>query len=92
MMTDLPQVVQVTVLPDFRLALRFDNGDQGEIRLPDHLPFVGYFVPLAEEEFFAQVFIDHGTLCWPLGIDLDPVVVHAWAMDLPIELAAAIPA
>lgn len=92
MIRDLPQVIQVSVLPDFTLALRFSNGDRGMLRLPNHLSFVGYFAPLANAHFFEQVYVDHGTLCWPHAIDLDPVVLHAWAMGIPIELASRVPA
>jgi hypothetical protein len=58
--------------------------------LPTNPPYpllTGYFAPLASPEFFAKVIIDHGALCWPGGLDLDPVVVHAWAMGLPLALA-----
>ena len=34
------------------------------------------FEPLKDPAFFAQVFVDHGTVCWPNGLDLDPLVLH----------------
>lgn len=34
------------------------------------------FEPLKDPGFFAQVSIDHGTVVWPNGVDLDPLVLH----------------
>ncbi len=88
----IPQVVQVSAHPEFVLEIHFNTGDKGYLHLPKHLPLTGYFAPLAQREFFQQVFVDHGTLCWPNHIDLDPVIVHAWTVGEPIELAGAVPA
>jgi len=88
-MNEMIHVNHVKSQADYTLTLRFSNGDQGRLRLADHLKFVGYFAPLAAAEFFEAVTLDHGTLCWPGEIDLDPIVVHAWTMRLPLELAAA---
>jgi len=90
-LAQIPQVFQVIVRPGFVLEIRFTNGDKGYLQLNRHLPLTGYFAPLAQREFFQQVFVDHGTLCWPNNIDLDPVVVHAWTVGEPIELAEAVP-
>lgn len=94
-MTDnrpIPQVIRVVARSGSVLEIDFANGDTGEIRLSDHLLLTGYFAPLAQPDFFRQVFVDHGTLCWPNNIDLDPVVVHAWTVGEPIELAEPQPA
>jgi len=86
----IPQVIQVIAQPEFVLEITFDTGNKGYLPLRKHLPLTGYFAPLAQREFFERVFVDHGTLCWPNHIDLDPVIVHAWAMGEPIELAEAV--
>jgi Protein of unknown function (DUF2442) len=88
--TQLPQVIKVTALQDFILEIHFNTGEHGRLPLAKHLPFTGYFAPLAQAKFFNQVYIDHGTLCWPGDIDLDPVVLHAWTLNLPVELATPI--
>jgi hypothetical protein len=85
----IPQVTWVRPLPDFALEIAFNTGEQGRLYLEHQISFTGYFAALAQAEFFKQVYIEHGTLCWPNGIDLDPVVVHAWATNLPIELASS---
>lgn len=86
-MNEMIHVTSVEPLSDYRLLLQFNNGDQGMLSLTNHLDFVGYFAPLAKPEFFAEVYLDHGTICWPNGIDLDPIVVHAWTMALPLAMA-----
>ena len=88
-MSDMIQITIVKPEAGYTLRLGFSNGDEGVLRLAEHLKFVGYFSPLASSEFFAKIYIDHGTLCWPNDIDLDPIVVHAWTMGLPLELASA---
>ena len=88
-MTELIDVTYVEPQANYTLFLHFSNGDQGMLWLADHLKFVGYFAPLASPEFFEEVYLDHGTLCWPGGIDLDPIVVHAWTMAVPLALASA---
>jgi hypothetical protein len=39
------------------------------------------FEPLRDPDFFAQVTVDHGTVVWPNGVDLDPVVLHGDALS-----------
>jgi hypothetical protein len=34
------------------------------------------FEPLRDPAFFARVAIEHGTVVWPNGVDLDPLVLH----------------
>lgn len=86
-MNDMLDVTYVEPQANYTLFLRFSNGDQGTLFIADHLKFVGYFAPLASPAFFEKVSVDHGTLCWPGGIDLDPLVLHAWTMGLPLALA-----
>lgn len=81
------EIIQVESQANYTLLLHFSNGDHAKVALADHLKFVGYFAPLASPTFFEEVSVDHGTLCWPGGIDLDPLVLHAWTMGLPLALA-----
>lgn len=88
-MNEMIDIIYVEPQADHTLLLHFSNGDRGTLSVADHLKFVGYFAPLASTEFFEEVYLDHGTVCWPGGIDLDPIVVHAWTMDMPLMLAGA---
>jgi hypothetical protein len=71
-------VLSVEVVAPYRLRLRFDDGVSGEIDVRSLVPFDGVFEPLNDPAFFAlaEVNPDLGTVVWPNGADLDPVVLH----------------
>lgn len=71
----IPRVTSVDVRPPYGLHLTFDDGLIRDADLADDL-WGPMFEPLKDPGFFAQVFIDHGTVCWPNGVDLDPLVLH----------------
>ena len=82
----LISITSATPLSDYWLQLTFSNRDSGKINLFNHVQFLGALAPLRDPAFFRQVFIDHGTICWPDNIDLDPVVIHHLTMGIPIDL------
>lgn len=61
--------------PPFGLRLTFDDGLTRDVDLADEL-WGPVFEPLRDPAFFAEVFIDHGTVAWPNGLDVDPLVLH----------------
>ncbi len=84
----LPNVVSVTQTGPYRLRLRFDDGVEGEVDVKAAVSFVGVFEPLRDPGFFAQVRVDPeaGTIVWPNGADLDPLVLHSRVTGRPITL------
>ena len=84
----LVYITKATPIGGYRLRLTFSNHDVGEIDLANHVAFRGILAPLADYNFFQQVFIARGTLCWPGDIDMDSTVIHHLTMGLPIELVA----
>jgi len=84
----LPNVVAVTKTGPYRLRLRLDDGAEGEIDLKEMVSFVGVFEPLRDPACFSQVRVDPeaGTIVWPSGADLDPLVLHSNVTGLPIML------
>lgn len=74
-LTKIPRVTGVEVRPPHGLRLTFDDGLLRDIDLAGEL-WGPMFEPLKDPAFFAQVFIDHGTVAWPNGVDLDPLVLH----------------
>ncbi len=74
-LTKIPRVTSVEVRPPYGLLLTFDDGVRREVDLAQDL-WGPVFEPLKDPEFFAQVSIDHGTVVWPNGVDLDPLVLH----------------
>ena len=71
----IPRVTRVEVRPPYGLHLTFNDGLQRDVDLAQDL-WGPVFDPLKDPDFFAQVSIDHGTVVWPNGVDLDPVVLH----------------
>jgi hypothetical protein len=66
------------VLPEHRLAVTFLDGRSGILdcsavgKPGEH----GIYAALADPEYFAEVRIDLGVLCWPNGADLDPAWIY----------------
>jgi hypothetical protein len=82
----LPDVVRVELLGGRRLRVAFDDGVQGEVDLDRHLEYEGVFEPLLDPGFFAQVRVpaETGTIEWPNGADIDPVVLRCWVTGEPL--------
>jgi hypothetical protein len=59
------------------LRVTFDDGHVREVDLGDQLDGP-VFEPLRDPELFAQARIDPecGTVVWPTGADLDPIVIY----------------
>jgi hypothetical protein len=87
----IPSVVAVELAGAFRLRVRFDDGVTGELDMRATVPFEGVFAPLRDPDYFAQVSVDDdaGTIVWPNGADLDPLVLHSQITGNPIELNSA---
>jgi hypothetical protein len=91
----IPHPVEVRYLGGHRVWLRFDDGAEGEVDLGSRLMFHGVFEPLADPANFAKVWVDHelGTICWPTGADVDPLVLWTWVTGNPLpEWARGSPA
>jgi hypothetical protein len=62
---------------------------RGEVDVSELVQFTGVFEPLRDPDTFAEVKVDPdlGTVCWPTGADLDPLVLYSKVTGEPIELA-----
>jgi hypothetical protein len=65
------------VLGHYRLRVGFSDGTSRDVDLTGELHGPA-FEPLADADYFAQVRVDDalGTVVWPNGADLDPLVLH----------------
>lgn len=79
-------VISVEPKENYRLFLRFDDGAAGIVDVAELVEFSGVFAPLRDRAYFVQVRIepDLGTIVWPNGADLDPVVLYARATGQPV--------
>lgn len=74
---DFVRITSAEVLGHYRLRLGFSDGSSRDVNLTGEL-HGPVFEPLADPDFFAQVRVDDelGTVVWPNGADLDPLVLH----------------
>ena len=70
-----PRVIEVATLEDYRLRVRFTNGEQ---RIFDVSPYLEYpaYKQLSNTAYFALARPDHGTVAWPGDIDFCPDTVY----------------
>ena len=71
----IPRVTSVTVMPPYGLRLVFDDGVERTVDLAGDL-WGPKFEPLKDPGYFAKAAVDHGTVMWPNGLDLDTLVLH----------------
>jgi len=71
----IPRVERVQAVGPHTLELHFDDGLVRTLQFIPRQPGL-MFAPLHDPDFFAQVRVDHGTLTWPNGLDLGPIVLH----------------
>jgi len=82
-MPDVRDVIEARALENYHLRLRFDDGAEGEVDVAALVPFDGVFAPLGDPAEFNAVSVDPelGTVVWPCGADLDPLVLHSSAVS-----------
>lgn len=76
-MNEIHDIVGVEVRGNYGLRVTFDDGAVRDVSLEGKLDGP-VFEPLRDAELFAQVAIDResGTVTWPTGADLDPIVIY----------------
>ena len=68
------RLTAVSVLPDFRLAVTFQDGTNGVVDFSSMLTArdCGIFEALKDKSCFGQARLDLGVVTWPSGADFDP--------------------
>ena len=86
-LTSLHDIVAVQVTGPHRIRVTFDDGAVREADLAGHLQGP-VFEPLRDPEVFARVEVDAdtGTVTWPTGADLDPIVLYEGLPPLEARL------
>jgi Protein of unknown function (DUF2442) len=92
-MSDIHDIVDVEVFGKHRLRLTFDDGAIREVDLEGKLDGP-VFEPLRDPALFARAMIDPelGTVTWPTGADLDPIVVYEGLPPLHARVVPGTPA
>jgi uncharacterized protein DUF2442 len=75
----LRDIIDAKVIAAHRLRIRFEDGVEGEVDVAGEISFTGVFAALQDPDYFARVRVvpELGTVVWPNGADLDPVVLYA---------------
>jgi hypothetical protein len=76
-MSEIHDIVHVEVTGEYDLRVTFDDGAVRDVSLEGQLDGP-VFEALRDPQLFAQVEVDaeSGTVRWPTGADLDPIVVY----------------
>jgi hypothetical protein len=72
-------IIRFKVLPEYQIEVSFVDGTTGIADLGPRLsqgPLGDAFDPLCDEKMFVRVFLEHGALTWPSGIDLAPDAMY----------------
>lgn len=82
----LVDVTSVEWLGGHRIRLTFSDLRSGEVDLAPHLDFEGVFAVLRDPVRFGEVTLDTeaGTIRWPNGADVDPLVLWHWTTGQPL--------
>ena len=82
-MAALARVTDVEHLGGRTIRVGFSDGLVRELDFAGKLP--GVLATVDDDLVFAQAGVDSvaGTVCWPVGIDLDPDVLHGDAAAAP---------
>jgi Protein of unknown function (DUF2442) len=72
------RVRALSVLPEWRLAVTFNDGLSGivDVSALVNLPNAGVFEALRNPAYFATAYLDYGAVTWPNGADLAPDAMH----------------
>ena len=74
---NIPSIVNVEILRDYQLKITFNDGLQ---KLVDIMPFIGSGVSsqLKDPEYFKNVIINDGYICWENGFDFCPQFLYRY--------------
>lgn len=81
------RIVAVRALEPYKLWLRFSDRSEGVVDLRERMAFEGVLEQILDPEVFGAVHLLRrwGTIGWPGDIDLDPLVLYAWAHGTTAE-------
>ena len=85
-------ITSFQVLSGYKISVTFSDGTRGTVDLSPRLsqgPMGDGFDPLCDDAFLAKVYLDHGALTWPGGIDLAPDAMHERIRQTGVSILAA---
>jgi hypothetical protein len=79
----LYDIVEVKVIKNYVLYLRFENDIYGEVDISKIVPFKGIFTKLKNLDYFYTVSLNKelGTIVWDNGADISPSYLYSIISD-----------
>ncbi|TAF72221.1 MAG: DUF2442 domain-containing protein [Bacteroidetes bacterium] len=71
----MKKVIEVAVLPNYRLELVFENAEK---RIFDASPYLGFgiFSELKDENYFKNISLKYDSVAWQNGQDFSPETLY----------------
>jgi Protein of unknown function (DUF2442) len=85
-------IIRCNVLPNYKIEVSFAGGTSGIADLAPRLsqgPLGDCFDALCDQSMFSKVYLEHGALTWPGGIDLAPDALYLRIRASGISILAA---
>lgn len=85
-------IVRFKVAANFKIEVTFADGTTGVADLAPRLsqgPLGDGYDPLCDGAAFARVYLEHGALTWPGGIDLAPDAMYQRIRETGVSVLAA---
>jgi Protein of unknown function (DUF2442) len=76
---ELVRVTEVEPLEKYVLRISFDDGKELEVDVEEFLRGPVFESVREDPALFHQVRVESGTIVWPNGADIDPVVLRGFA-------------
>ena len=77
-------IIDLEYIEEYKLKLAFKDGETGIVDLGDYSKKGGVFNCFSDIEYFKQVYIDAGVLCWPGDVDIAPETIYSMATGKPL--------
>lgn len=71
-------IVNARYLRDYIIRIEFENGRMGEVDFKEYLDKGPVFNRFRDMEYFKTFSVNSetGVLCWPDGVDIDPLILY----------------
>ena len=70
----IPDVLNFSILPDYRIKITLSNGKTGVFNITPYLD-KGIFKELKDYDYFKRARIEFGTIVWPNEQDFSPETI-----------------
>ena len=77
-------ITNITYIGGYILKLTFNDGNEGIVDLSNYSKRGGVFSNFSNPEYFQQVYLDHGVLCWSGDVDIAPETIYSMATGKPL--------